>query len=400
MTMTMRRAGARLMIAAALVSAAACEDDGVLSRGVERVEIAPQTGPLWAGDSIQLGVSIVDEDGRPAQAAVVWSSSDTTVARVDAAGRIAARRAGRATVTATAGGKTGTAPILVSGYELLYEARVGNTTDLFVVPVEGGTPRRLLPAGMTGSDPAPSADGQRIAFVVREIMEDETGRWLQSDIWSIRRDGSGMRRLTDSPADDDQPSWSPDGTRIAYRSFASGQASDIWTMNAEGGDQRRLTFDPPLTVAGEARPAWSPDGTRIAYASDELGGSSGDFDIFTLRPDGSGRLRLTAGPDRDSDPAWSPDGTRLVFRRLRQGDSDLMIVGAAGGDAVGLARAGFQNTPAWSPDGRMIVFTESTGPSDTPQLFSVRPDWTGVQQRTGAAGGNQAAFLAAVPPPL
>lgn len=384
--MTMRRASACLMLAAALL-AGACDDDGVSTRDVAQVEVGGDGLAVWAGDFVEYAARVTDEDGRPVSAPVEWSTSDTTIATVDATGWLAALRPGRVTVTARAGGRAGTAVLTVSGYELLYEARTAAGTDLFILPAEGGAPRRLLPAGMLGSDPAASADGLRIAFVVRTYVADED--FFHNDIWCINRDGSGLRQLTTSLADDDQPSWSRDGSRIAYRSRASEVSFDIWTMNAQGGDQRRLTSDPLPAIADEARPAWSPDGSRIAYASEW----NGNMDIWTMKADGSDRRPVTRTPERDSDPAWSPDGSRIAFRRLWDGDSDLLIVNAAGGDAVSLVRAGFQNAPVWSPDGRMIAFTESAGPSDTPQLFTIRPDWTGLQQRTPAAGGANAAFL-------
>lgn len=132
----------------------------------------------------------------------------------------------------------------------------------------------------------------------------------------MNADGSEKTRLTSTTQPDPfspyvqetWPTWSPDGTMIAYTSNAEDIFQDIWVMNADGTNQTRLT----VNEAFDAFPEWSPDGTKIAFTSDR----EEVDDIWVMDVDGSDPLRLTSGQGVDERPDWSPDGTRIVFSRL------------------------------------------------------------------------------------
>ena len=120
----------------------------------------------------------------------------------------------------------------------------------------------------------------------------------------MNADGSGQTRLTDSDAVDFDPSWSPDGSRIAFSSVRDG-AAEIYVMSADGSAQTRLTDK-------EARnyyPSWSPDGSLIAFTSY----GDGNAEIYVMNADGSAQTRLTNNEAVDSRPSWSPDGLRIAF---------------------------------------------------------------------------------------
>ena len=105
-----------------------------------------------------------------------------------------------------------------------------------------------------------------------------------AEIYTVGSDGRDLRRLTNNRAIDVSPSWSPDGSRIAFVSDRTG-SPQIYVMNADGSDQRRLTFQGSYNT----NPAWSPDGRWIAYETRV----EGQFDIWLIDPDG--RRERSAG---------------------------------------------------------------------------------------------------------
>jgi len=252
-------------------------------------------------------------------------------------------------------------------HDLVFEGVLEATSELLAWDAQSRSVRRLLPEGTVVMDPQPSPDGSRIAFVVADYVQG-TG-----DIWVMDRDGSNAAQLTFSPELDDQPAWSPDGARIAFRSYQTQLGGDIWTMTATGGSSTNLTPDPLPGITEEDRPAWSPDGARIAFGSNE----GGNRDIWTMAVDGSDHVRLTETIDLDTEPAWSPDGTTIAFRRSSSGaGSDIYLVPAGGGSARPLALPGEQRMPVWWPDGRGLVVVSHASISSRPDLYGVRIDGT------------------------
>ncbi|HEX6039445.1 Ig-like domain-containing protein [Longimicrobium sp.] len=379
----MRTPGVRFLFLCAL---AAC-GDGAGPDEVARVDASAGDAELWVGDTTRVQAVARGANGETLERVVTWTSSNPAVATVDGAGKVTATGPGGAVLTASAGGRTGTVEIAVSTYDLLYEVRwPSNVAEPMVLRLDGGAPQRVLPAVPWAADPVPSPDGSRIAFVVR-VPEYES-----SDIWIANRDGSGLARLTESTEIDDQPTWSPDGQKIAFRSYASERGSDIWIMNPDGSGKRQLTPDPLPGITYEMRPAWSPDGTRIAYARALFD----QADLCIIPAAGGEAVCLTSTTENDTEPAWSPDGTRIVFRRNFAGDSDLMFISPEGGQPTRLQIPGYQFLPAWSPDGQLIAFSQSSGPGDAMQLRTIRPDGSQNTLRTtdpAWGGGANASFL-------
>ncbi len=150
--------------------------------------------------------------------------------------------------------------------------------------------------------PAWSPDGKQIAYVAMNTNANE-------DIYVIDRDGSDRRRLTTSPRQDESPDWSPDGATIAYFSgpgatnLAYGEPKEqIWTVPARGGTPTRLTHEGISRI----QPSWSPDGTLIAYGD--------DHGISVMNADGTGQHRVATVPRTSVFlPKWSPDGSKIAF---------------------------------------------------------------------------------------
>jgi Tol biopolymer transport system component len=213
----------------------------------------------------------------------------------------------------------------------------------------------------------------RLAFQLEAPAGDHT----QTDIYTIRPTGTGLKRLTATPNQHEfGPAWNAAGTRIAFwRTPAPFGPGSIWTMKPNGADKRRLT------VGIDARdPAWSPSGARIAFT---LVGSEG-FDVWTMRAsDGGDRQPVTVGPALDFEPAWSPDGTRLAFTRgSLDGDvGDVYVIDLATGALTQVTNSpDYDHQVAWSPDGTRLVFERDFGSSFS--IYTVNVDGSGPTRVT------------------
>lgn len=194
--------------------------------------------------------------------------------------------------------------------------------------------------------PAWSPDDTRIAFAT-----DRDGNF---EIYSMNADGSGLVRLTEDPAVDRHPTWSPDGEKIAFQSYRNGNV-DIYVMQADGGGVTRLTTHAALDL----QPAWSPDGRMIAFVSRR----DGNREIYAIDVALGNLTRLTESPGDEADPAWSPSGQRIAFSL--GSSSEIHVMDADGGNLTRLTHAshagGYDGAPTWSPDGEEVLFEASHG---------------------------------------
>ncbi len=188
-----------------------------------------------------------------------------------------------------------------------------------------------------------------------------------------------MVRLTDDPADDFGPIWSPDGTQILFTSGrghgAEAGDTDVFVMAADGSDVHRLTDDDAIDwVAAEG---FSPDGEHILFT----GNPDGDREIFVMAADGSDVRRLTRDEAYESDPVWSPTGERILFTSDRDGGYGLYSMQPDGTDVRRLTESGTDNfDPVWSPDGSRVLFTSDR--DGELELFMVNADGSNERQLT------------------
>lgn len=228
------------------------------------------------------------------------------------------------------------------------------------------------------------------------------------EIFIMNAVGGNVRQLTQNDFPTWNPSWSPDGTMIAYTGYENHGQGEIYIMDVKGTIPRRLTYN---NVDGhhDGHPSWSPDGTGIAFVSSR----DGDSEIYTMNIDGTNLRQLTDNHHRDGSPAWSPDGTLIAFDSDWAGDfrpsdwdgPDVFLMnadgtrqrqltqeysshhapsGSPGGVALAAAKrksedAGSYN-PSWSPDSARIAFT--THLDSGTEIFLMDADGTSQRQLT------------------
>jgi Tol biopolymer transport system component len=225
------------------------------------------------------------------------------------------------------------------------------------------------------------------------------------ELFKVQPDGTGLVRLTRNSVDDEAPRWSPDGRRLL--ALADGR---LVVRSPVGRVQRRLS------VAG-FEPSWSPDGSLIAYLVGRCPDPTGKTDdacadLWVIRADGTGRRRLAA-EDVDltvvARPyAWAPDGRRLVYMKAG-GAGRLVVVETrdARKRILGGTQGELSTDPSWSPDGRWIAFSRQRGPFQGSDLYLVAPDGTrlhriargrDISRATWSPDGRRIAYLRAVAP--
>jgi Tol biopolymer transport system component len=182
--------------------------------------------------------------------------------------------------------------------------------------------------------PVWSPRGDWIAFGLGEFIPFQAAK-APSHLALIRPDGKELQLLTAGDRNDGFPSWSPDGHRLVYRTTEKlGAARAVKGLRIIDIQTRKVQV---LTdgAHNDNFPAWSPDGQRIAFTSDR----DGPYNLYTIRPDGSGLRRLTHSKGRDAHCCWSPDGQWILFSSDRGGHRDELLLSGIAGQAAGDAYA-------------------------------------------------------------
>ena len=263
--------------------------------------------------------------------------------------------------------------------------RIGpSVSDLYVANADGSAEHRLLP--VTGFDyhATYSLDGRWIVFT------SERNGYGQADVYRVHPDGTGLERLTDDPALDDQGVLSPDDTQLAFVSTRATHRADIWILDLHTKRLSNLTGLPqiqgdPTKPDGFFRPAWSPDGKWIAFTSDRNtewkghGNGSGwehvqELSVYIVHPDGTGLRRITGSGICSGSPKWSADSKQIVFSEIPvESTWDARVFGLSaratsqivsidlvtGKRTEQTSGPGLKLMPQFLPDGRVGFLTKS-----------------------------------------
>lgn len=257
--------------------------------------------------------------------------------------------------------------------------RTGDKAQVYLLPLDGGEAFKLTDAPEGVSAYAWSQDGKRIAYTARDERPDKEERekkkkdkfdavvvdrdFTWTHLWTIDVDEKEAQRLTEGEFNVEDPRWSPDGARIAFRKSYIGnqdspwkhiddnQESDIFAVTVADKQESNLTPDPGTAT----NPRWSPDGQSLAFGAAD--GPQAKVNLFVMDMRTRRARNLTANdPDSVSEGTWSPDGATLYYTQGRGTYTHLFAVPSRGGDAKQLsAGLGFEGGVELSPNGQSIA---------------------------------------------
>jgi TolB protein len=238
----------------------------------------------------------------------------------------------------------------LTGMRGIFNTRIAYTVasskkskEIFVMDMDGYNAGAVTKNKSINISPSWSPDGSRVAFTsyIKGFPE----------IYSASTGGGGLKKLTDCKCANITPSWSPDGGRIAYSSSESGIAN-LYVMSSSGGSSRRITQSGVIDVS----PSWSPGADQIVFSSERAGG----LHVYTTSSGGGGVNRLTFVGYQNDMPDWSPMGDKIAFAGRDMGTFDIFIMNPDGSNIQRLTvAAGSNENPSFSPDGRYIAFSST-----------------------------------------
>jgi len=234
--------------------------------------------------------------------------------------------------------------------KIVFTCYVSQIDQICIMNADGSGRRQLTSFQATAFYPSLSPDGRTVYFSSRQSGTFE--------IYSIDIDGNNLQQLTHDIGTLYAPELSPDGTKIVFTNHGNG----IWVMNADGSDPH------PITFKDDIDPTWSPDGSMIAFASNR----SGERQLYVASANGKKIEQVTDLSNMGGRSTWSPDGKKLAFYRGPAGDRDIFVINISGSGLDRLTNGGDNLGPSWSPDGEWIAFTSFRDGNN--EIYIVRPN--------------------------
>lgn len=301
-------------------------------------------------------------------------------------------------------------------------------SDIYRMNADGSDVERLTEQSAAYKFLRLSPDGRQVVFY------SDLGSCY--DIWVMGVDGTGLTQLTGVVSYErcnERPSWSPDGSRIAFDSSRQPELGwDVYVMNADGSGVVNVSDNPSTdyATANDNVGGWSPDGRVVLYSERDgtrrmylvgadgsgieplFGGveywsfawsptgnravatavTDGNSEVLVMNADGSGIVNVSSDPGADAldawaPNAWSPDGGKVAFESQRSGNLDVFVVAADGTGLMNVsASPGDDRFLDWSPDGtRLLMASEREGRLE---IYVVNADGTGATNLTNAPGSD------------
>ena len=263
------------------------------------------------------------------------------------------------------------------GKKIAFQSTRDGNDELYVLDLASGEVTRLTDHIASDAQPSWSPDGVWIVFASDRSRDSFSGR-AAYQLYLMRSDGTGVRRLAETTSADFMPRWSPDGEWIAFLSDRDRELG-IFVMRPDGSDVHSLL--PPEFEATPGNPSWSPDGRRVAF--DAANGES--YDIYSVGLDSGDVVNHTQSEESEWYPVWGPRKDWILAGVLtgtrEDGTHQIVALNASGGQrspvTAATPRSGHARDwwPTWSPDGDRIAFaSRRTGPW---RLYVINADGSG-----------------------
>jgi Tol biopolymer transport system component len=234
--------------------------------------------------------------------------------------------------------------------KIVFTCYINQIDQICIMNADGTGRKQLTNFPATAFYASLSPDGQTVYFA-----SNQTGTF---EIYSIDINGNGLQRLTNKIGSLYAPELSPDGERILFTNNGNG----LWVMSPNGSSPHAITTHDDID------PTWSPDGSMIAFASNR----QGQRQLFVSNANGKKVDKVTDLKQMGGRSSWSPDGTKLAFYRGPNGDHDIYVINIDGSGLQRLTDGGDNLGPSWSPDGQWIAFTSFRDGNN--EIYIVHPD--------------------------